>query len=84
MKVGQMTAPAPSPELQEPPPVDKSGPSRRTIIGWSVVMLLLLGLSLFIGLVVVPIWHTRSVVQEYASSRQSLSLIHISEPTRPY
>lgn len=52
--------------------MDKSGPSRRTIIGWSVVMLLLLGLSLFIGLVVVPIWHTRSVVQEYASSRQSL------------
>jgi HEAT repeat protein len=47
--------------MTEQPPA-KPGPSRKAIIGWTVVMLAVLGLAWFVGAIVVPVWQVRSVV----------------------
>jgi HEAT repeat protein len=51
-----VTAPAPA------PPKAKPGPSKKTIIGWTIVMLVGLALAWVIGFVVVPVWRARAAV----------------------
>jgi HEAT repeats len=65
-----MTAPAPSPASESPqggPAVERSGPSKKTIIGWTLAMFAALGLAWFIGAVVVPVMKTRPAVERCTS-----------------
>ena len=67
-----MTDPVPSPACTQPPqeaqPQDRTGPSRKTIIGWTAVMLAALGLAWFIGAVAVPVFRTRAAVDRLSTS----------------
>lgn len=47
--------------------MDRSGPSKNTIIGWGVGMLAALALTWFIGAWVWPLWQVRTTVTEFRS-----------------
>jgi HEAT repeats len=65
-----MTAPAPPPACSQEPssqtatPLEKPGPSRKAIIGWTAGMLAVLGMAWFVGTVVVPVWQTHRVLSK--------------------
>ncbi len=60
-----MTAPAPSPDSpQAAAPVERTGPSRRAIIGWTAAMFTVLAVAWFVGAVVWPVWQVRSGLED--------------------
>ena len=67
-----MTDPVPLPPSQEPtqggPAAVTSGPSGKTVIGWTAVMLGGLALAWFVGAVVVPVFRTRAAVDRLSTS----------------
>ena len=56
----EMTTPAPPPQEPASPlaasAVDTTGPSKRSIFGWALAMLVFLALAWFVGGVIVPVW----------------------------
>jgi hypothetical protein len=74
-----VTTPAPSPACsQVDKPADRSGPSRKAIIGWGVSMLAVIGLAWLVGGIVWPTWEVRSSVHS-ALDRQSVFLSPIDD-----
>jgi HEAT repeat protein len=66
---------------------DKSGPSRKAIVGWGVGMLVVLGLAWFAAAVVWPVWQVHNSIEdmlEEAPKLQSMGLSWSDRQELPY
>ncbi len=59
--------------------MERTGPSRRTIITWSAIMFTVLALAWFVGAWVVPVWQVRAVLRKTAP----LAVINSSDNFSP-